>query len=426
VTVVREPYALNVVSEGTGVTANLLGSGSRFDRSHSDLNFMDFPGLLGRVATALMQDWTPPGGNVREGREERIESPEERNHWRHWAVNRTAWAINKIVYHEWKRLLATADPTVLAVHKSVFAATFGYRGSSLVKWSDLYKHKFIVQDVIAHRAAAIAAYYCGRLDDLDEAIDLMSDWKAIYSPTGKSYPILNRTLMNLPGGIPPRLLIRLAEFMLPRPIYNRVELIATIHANLYCDVNRIRLLSFARGDQIKEAMTRIFRHLHRDLSPRRSRHVQDAMQFLADFPDDHRGNIIGLTEKAIRWHRDGRAEMVARSIARYGEQSATAMPPVPLPTESGIRFLGTVGEVCQESKEMEHCIASYASKAVQGRSFLFHVDYEGERASIEIDWLGNVIQTQGPKNSKNAACDWGGRVLGKWGRGLRTRQLAGE
>lgn len=86
---------------------------------------------------------------------------------------------------------------------------------------------------------------------------------------------------------------------------------------------------------------------------------------------------------------------------------------------NGVRFLSSVGDVVQEGTDMQHCIAKYAEKAVSGHSYLFHVEHQGERASVEVDWYGHVVQACGPKNEDNVATEWGRTVLGKWGRGLK-------
>ena len=36
-------------------------------------------------------------------------------------------------------------------------------------------------------------------------LERLRDWKALFADTGHSYRSLNRTLMNLPGGVPHRL-----------------------------------------------------------------------------------------------------------------------------------------------------------------------------------------------------------------------------
>ena len=207
----------------------------------------------------------------------------------------------------------------------------------------------------------------------------------------------------------------LRKFILPRPIYDRLELLATLCAGSQSSVNFNAFAHATRGD-ICEAIDRIAQHLNRPLSPKRWRHVAEAMQFLIDFPDQHRGNIIGLTNKSIRWHTNGRRIEVEKAIKRFGKERKVATPPIALPDETGVRFLATVGDVCAEGDAMEHCVARYVERAVDGRCFLFHVDHDGEQATIEVSQTGKVVQSQGPRNSANGATRWAKRVLSSWGK----------
>jgi hypothetical protein len=97
---------------------------------------------------------------------------------------------------------------------------------------------------------------------------------------------------------------------------------------------------------------------------------------------------------------------------------ALAVPPVPLPTTTGVRFLATVDDLIAEGAAMHHCIATCASAGLAGHAFYFHVDHAGARASVEVDRQGRVVQSKGPANADNAAARWGRDVLGRWARGL--------
>jgi hypothetical protein len=69
-----------------------------------------------------------------------------------------------------------------------------------------------------------------------------------------------------------------------------------------------------------------------------------------------------------------------------------------------------------EGAKMGHCIARYASRALEGNSFLFHYDYKDEMASIEVDRSGYVRQSFGPRNITNSASEKARRLLTRWGR----------
>lgn len=399
------------------------------ERASQRFSLVDYYRLIDQTAEHLMSSWTPPDEETDEhidrGPSELCVGAWHKVEWgglRKWALSRTASSINKLVFDRWKRLRDEADPTALAVQKRVFTAAFGYGKPDLVISPEFYKHRYIVRDVLAYRAAAVAAGITGREAVDDEgiafALEWMAKWKAIFSPTGETYPILNRTLMNLPPGVPARVLLELNSFMLPRPIKSRLELLTVILAHKSGQRN-IRAFSFATKDQIAEAMRRVSVHLHEDLSPRRWRDVRKAIWFMGDYPDPHHGNLVGLAERSIRWHRDHLDELAERVVEEFGNAKEVAKPPIPLPTIDGVRFLSTVGDIVQEGADMKHCIAKYAEKAVSGHSYLFHVEHQGERGSVEVDWYGHVVQACGPKNEDNAATEWGRAVLGKWGRGLK-------
>jgi hypothetical protein len=140
--------------------------------------------------------------------------------------------------------------------------------------------------------------------------------------------------------------------------------------------------------------------------------------FLADYPEAHNGNVVGLAERAIRWHQKRHRDQIEAMLRAYGPARMTAWPPVPLPTADGVRFLDSVAAVCQEAEAMQHCVAWYVEQAVNGGCYLFHVAHRGEDATVEVGAEGRVRQSQGPRNQSNAAATYGKRVLGRWAKGL--------
>src|SRR5262249_3872495 len=149
-----------------------------------------------------------------------------------------------------------------SVQKAVFAATFS--DAPLAGESALYQERYLVQDILRYPAAAIAVRNAwtlsrdlplARLHGSEQARELrklarsmgltlhvaaslpegpsvqvqlecLKDWKALFSDTGYAYRSLNRTLMNLPGRAPHRLVCNLRKSHLERPIDSRLELLA--------------------------------------------------------------------------------------------------------------------------------------------------------------------------------------------------------
>ncbi|MBN1889457.1 MAG: PcfJ domain-containing protein [Thermoflexales bacterium] len=418
----------------------------------ADFGFFEYYRLSAYIADVLMQNWKPPLHLYRlpDGRE--IMSDEYTPRWlRPWAVGQTAKAIGRRVYAQWQRLLAMACPAVLAVQRAIFAATCG--AGAVAISPELYQADgYILGDILNYRAAAIAARNCTELarDSRDamilhsqpaeqlraladslgvrvdiscwnhvrttaEGIDAMHNWRGLFSPTGESYRSLDRTLMNLPGGVPHSLVCNLVHTRLERPVTNRLELTSILFHAIREKRHNEPVFYHARAPQIAEAMRRVATHTRNDLSPRKTRDVKFLVQFLADYPDDHAGSIVGLADKAIVWHRDERQRDAARQAEQLGPDRAVMAPPVPLPQTDNISFLATVGDVCWEGIDMQHCVASYAKEAAEGRCYLFHIDYKGEKATVQVDRFGKVVQAHGPSNQRNKAAGWGKRMLSRWG-----------
>ena len=419
------------------------------------------------VADQLMKDYVPP--RLNKGKNNTDDYVPQ---WiRAWAPHQTAKAIGKRVHAQWLRLLEKVDPDVRTVQKAIFAAT--RHTADIATVPDLYQNPGLVRDIINYPAAAAAAVHIGTLlrnrqnraeqnctrlllqspeyealtklaDGLGVTVDIttrsdrrrdnhfgdfsldaqlegLANWMGLYSPTGVLYRSLNRTLMNLPGGVPSGYLVELQGLNLPRPVTNRLELNFILAyqsgLNRFADEQRyiLPVVLYAQAPQIKEAMGRIGEYTHNEFNPRRSRDIAFAARFLTDYHDDHTGNIVGLTDKAINWHRYEQEVEAQKQIDKLGKETLATIPPIPLPDQPEIRFLATVEEICQEGTEMGHCIAGYAHDAVKGHCYLFQVIHNGERASVQVNMFGQVVQSHGPHNHRNNAEAWGRQTLKRWG-----------
>jgi PcfJ-like protein len=455
----RPPVA--VAFRPTGLEAFFVGGELAGVRER--FGFFNFGKLLEFVARGLLREWRAQEG------------------WfgvRGWAQQQTARAIARRVREQWQRLLGRADPTILAVQRAVFAATFG--DAPLFNEPALYADAFLVRDVIQYPAAAVAVrnawMLCrdlpvrqllhsaharelqnlassmglrlnlnvGASDEPDDAVQLarLTAWRDLFADTGAAYRSLNRTLMNLPGRVPHRQVCNLRLVHLERPLERRLELLSLLfygslraarsnggdwaEAEAVAErVDHTGLFQHTTSAQLKEAMSRIAAHLHLTLDPRKAADVRQFVQFLADYPERHTGNVVGLAERAIRWHRDRHQEQLALVLRLHGNDTLTRRPPIALPGVAGVRFLDTVGAVCAEAEQMRHCVASYVDLAMTGNCFLFHVDHEGEEATVEVGCEGRVRQAQGPRNLRNKAARWGKRVLNRWASAFPSSGYAG-
>jgi hypothetical protein len=252
---------------------------------------------------------------------------------------------------------------------------------------------------------------------------MMENWRGLFSPTGEPYRSLNRTLMNLPGGVPSSLVAYLNLVHLKRPVLSRSELLVlTLHEQrrFHRELPQRNAAVFrsTTEDQISRAARLVAQHTRNPLGTRRTMDLKFIVGFLMDYPGEHRGNIVGLAEKSIRWHRQQQEGEVERTLERLGRGTATEAPPIPVPQDPNVLFLSDVKGVCKEGLRMSNCVASYAGRAAGGRCYLFHVSHAGKEATIEVDRAGCVVQAAGPGNEINAAARWGRRVLNRWGKGF--------
>jgi hypothetical protein len=269
---------------------------------------------------------------------------------------------------------------------------------------------------------------------------LTHDWKALYSGSGEAGKSLRRTLMNLPGGISGRLLGELPKLslFLTRPITDRVELLTFLlwgstvapysHSLITPEHWEGTIYVKAQRKEILTALRLLSDHRRRTLPDELPlTPYRNGIRLLVSYINDycracrqegipaHRGNIVGLTEKALLWHRDVQErEMQLRQALLDGTAQA-ALPPIPLPDDPAIAFLRTAKAILDEGASMHHCIASFASEAVLGDCYLFHVSYRDTEASVQVNPAGKVIQSYGPYNSTNAASEYGTYALSKWG-----------
>jgi hypothetical protein len=407
--------------------------------------FYCYRALVKFLAEGLLRTWQPPA-----------DRPVPMWPIKDWVIDRAAKAIGKRVHVQWKRLLAKADPEILAVHRAIFAATLGW--AKLALDEELYKHPFLVRDIINYRAAAVAVSDADELMSSDfrerllnsspeaealrrkadelglklspcigagrtretEPLDDLHNWQALFSSTGQPYRSLSKTLMSLPP-ISHRAVCWLNEVKLDRPVTDGLELLALILSatKRICQTPRhVHIFQHATSGEIREAIRRVAAHTHNNLSPRRMIDLGFVVRFLNDFPDSHNGRLLGLTHKAIRWHRDKQRGEIDRVLAEHPASELLASPPIALPAQPEIRFLGTVGAVCEEAERMKHCVANYVSNALRGGCFLFHVSINGQEATAQVSQNGHVQQSAGPGNERNQAAAWARRALRRWANGF--------
>jgi hypothetical protein len=409
------------------------------DGREATVGFFEYWKLIDVIASFLIRDWKPRS---------------QRKPWlglQRWLRRQVARGLSHTVRTHWRRLLESAPPQVVAVQRAIHATTLATAPLTLNE--EFYRHKYLVRDILQYRAARIAVAHAGLLFRLvllrqleqlvelhrllqacgglepppviaeqpsveitpDVALELLHDWRGLFAPDGLSYRSLDRTLMQLPGGLPSELVCNLCRVRLPRPILSRAELALVLTCADYPNSANGRVLLYATAGEIVRSLSLLAEYLCVPLSVRSTQSIDRLVETVAAFPEHHRGRLPRLTEKAIRWQRLHVPELVGFQRTSLGPDAPTALPPVALPAQPEIRFLRTAREVFDVGIQMQHCIAGYALRAIQGRCFLFQIDYEGGSASVEVDPSGRVIQAKGPRNRANRASLWGAAQLGRWG-----------
>jgi hypothetical protein len=337
---------------------------------------------------------------------------------------------------ERQQMLAAMDPRVRAVFDRV--APLAPAPPQLLCSEAMHRDAFVVSDVLAYPAAAIALAFVEtalRPADLfwdavtakGEAalLEAIRNWRGLFSPDGRPYRSLDRTLMQLPAGVPPDLLCELRHVRLERPVVDRLELTTLLlahrvyrrAANAEVAATHLRAIACARAPEIVAAVRRTAAAVARRLAPGRIADLEFVLRLLADYPRPGGRRLAALVERALRWHRvapDVREELQAAG----GLSAPTVRPPVPLPGDPRIAFLDTMEAVVREGERMRHCVATYARAAARGECFLFHVRHRGAEATVEVGANGVVLQASGPCNQDNAAARWGRRRLAAWGAAL--------
>lgn len=353
---------------------------------------------------------------------------------RDWMEKKQGKLNGRTLHQHWIELLEAMDQKWLAVAKALFHANFTARkeaGSDFL--SEAYNHRtgkaygrgnytdYGLKDICKYRAAAMLAHQRpGYFND---------DWMLFYAYKGNKKRAINKTLMHIPPAIPWYILRNLNAVDLHRPLLSKAELVATLFTQGH-NQRHTETVMGADKDKLKESFSMLGgRHIGSGgVSLRKTTSITDAVSYITDYPDNYEGRLRGLTNQSIEYHVELARNPRRRAYHRiwndsreiYTDDKETAKPPIDLPeSEDGtIRFLDTVGSLQEEGEKMHHCLGGYARKAVDGKNYFFHVDYAGERASIQVNDKGFVTQARGPCNCLNKATEWGKKILGEWSKGL--------
>ena len=358
---------------------------------------------------------------------------------KHWMISKSIGSIGKAVYEKINELQPDRkNQKIFNIQRKVFASAFAVPNLLLNRYFYEFADKYLIDDLFRYRAAGKAIHIFGDAfynsawdlyinepsaltDPLNQrqavriACDQLRNWRSLFSYNGRSYPNLNRTLDQLPGGISNNLLKNLRSVKLKRVVTDRPELIVILLGNASSFQNHGDVLHFATRREIIQAMNRVSIAMQTPLSHRSTAHLDTFVRYLNDYPDVHEGGIVGLANKSIQYHLDLVNQTLA-DIDTTDMERELAKPPIPVPSVAGLRFLSTSQEVLAEGMLMGHCIGRYIELAERGECYLFHYEDGGQSASIQVDPYGKVIQSRGPRNTQNEATKRAQQILSRWGR----------
>ena len=439
---------------------------------------LDYARLKEIVVNSIVDKWIENRTDklVSQGKPER--SCRTHKRLKEWAKNRFAKGISFSLYPAWKSLVESVNPSILAIYKKFFV-TRGPKARIpiILINTEIYKNKTLVNDLLNYNSIHIfledACLEDGKVifqrRGLWDRIEQREEnWRLLFSNTPKTYKALNLTLDKWPRGVPVELARKLHTIRLTEPIHDRVKMIAVLCSLGISDygdkINRLDCIMRSSPEQIRKAF-KIFKKnyekMHKikaSFTLRGMKGISHLVSYICDYDGSHEGEIVGLLEKSHRWHQDlelrraaaeerrriewelgapererlaalDRAGWEARQAAEAAQRElekkmATALPPIPLPEDTSFRFLKTFEEVVKEGEEMGHCIATYASQAVRGECFLFHIDHNDEKASIMVNKEGRIVQCYGPRNCINKASEWAIMSLSGWAKKIEEQRYA--
>lgn len=409
----------------------------RIDNFNYEFLMYDFFSISQVVIDKLYESWKSPVFNPKKNFESGKEEYEylEKNvanrvaysKVKEWAKLKTKRTLAKTMRDLWKKKneeIVLEETRLL--HRKVFSISSGKYGSdTLLKiLENKEQYEYLIKDLLNYRAARAL------LATMSDKYFLNGDWKEFFGDMSSGS--MRKTLMNIPG-VPYWYVTAFSSLghSLPEPATTMIRYMAYAsisrhHSANWKDLSKVILRS--SDNDIKEAVEAVWEYNNNRPKGgfRNARSIEFALNFIYDYNDEiGEWDINGLCKRSIKYHIDLAEGRRIEELDRLKKQGVdleqkTSLPPLPLPADNNIRFLDTFGSIIEEGNKMGHCIGGYASEALRGNCYLFHVDYAEEMASVEVSPYGYVVQSHGPQNKSNKASAYGQRVLSKWSKELGT------
>ena len=388
----------------------------------------DLAGLLSRVVGILYINWKPK--KIR-GKMYQHCAPE-------WMERRTRKCLAKPIKRIWKRLvLGFDDPLAVKLHKKFHSLKGGDGRKDVLREMIKHpeKHVYAIRDTLNIYAARATYFLFGG----ESALDI--GWLNYWCPDGELSSAMRKTLSQYTGyGIGWQYMLPLFDLKdyITEPITSRLKILAlwTIARGRGYDAVQAIMPVINRSTEAEMKRAIEIAHEQRivefgpdtrwnKLDFRRTKYLESTISWILDVTREMdleqvaECKITGLARRSVdyhrnraRWERERRLEWEKKNAELLA--SKTALPPIDLPDDECIRFLDTYKSIRDEGDFMQHCVGGYASSAVNGENFLFHIQVDNAHATAQVTKSGQLYQIHGPGNRHSKAVDYGKKVLSEW------------
>jgi hypothetical protein len=349
------------------------------------------------------------------------------NPWE-WSRRKFYRLINWAIYPHYKQLTQGLDTPAARLSRRLFSVA-GRGDMWLVEEILKGKDPYLYDDIMNDRKWAFAARTF-RTEVLRE----------VMAPA-----LANRSFRRstVPGQLPTGVFSKVVDnaTLLKRPIHTRYEWLAFaglcednlgVGANIRI-ANPLALETFWRSTegQLRKAYLILAEAWQMTLKRPKAQSIFGAYRNFAETPLNYIGRnstVVGLAEACLKYHYD----LERKEMAHRQAELEIIYPelPIPAPADPRITYLSSGQMLYDEGVAMRHCCFSYHWHCADGRSYIFSFkDEELGRATVEVDRLGNLIQSRGVQNHNTEAARVASRIMGKWARKLtehRARDIATE
>lgn len=401
--------------------------------SPSEHSMFDLVGLLNRIVSVLYLSWKPK--KIR-GKMYHHCAPE-------WMERRTRKCLAKPIKRIWKRLvLGFDDPLAVKLHKKFHSIKGGGGQNDVLR--EMIKHPeehvYAIRDALNIYAARVTYFLLGGRTALDLG------WMNYWCPDGELSKSMKKTLSQYTGyGLGWQYMLPLLDMRdhITEPVTSRLKIMAlwVIERNHGRDATEplMQVLNPSTEEEFKRAIEIAHEQRRIEFGPdsmwnkldfRRTKYLESTISWILDVTREMdleqvaECKITGLARRSVdyhrnraRWERERRLEWEKKNAELLA--SKTALPPIDLPDDEHIRFLDTYKSVRDEGDFMQHCVAGYASSAVNGDNYLFHIQIKNSHATAQVTSRGELYQIHGPGNRHSKAVDYGEKVLRSWAKELR-------